>query len=1107
MDTTAWSRVRRGVRRAVTAVRARAGRGGGAWPAEHVQAAVAAAEQAMAAGDWSGAVQQWRVAIEAAGDAAPSRAHRRLAVAHREAGNLDAAEAVLDAARGSNPTAEDVAVEWAKLPMFEQDWDRAAERWLAVVTDLGDDAPVSAFLGLAEARGHLGDHAGAGAALRRGRTLHPASSRLAMVWAAAPEQVGDWNEAAVRWRAVLQDDSGAPGDEVVVALVRCLWRLGRTEEVPALLHQGLREHPDSVALRTAQVRDGVRRRAWQEVVDRARALLDGDGLPDGGEVVLPPEVHRDLAVAHRELEELDEAAAVLERAAAVHPGDVVLQLERAQLAMARGAWDRVVDLWRDATTRRPEACPARVWARLATELRHRGQYDDAAEVLATGRAHHPDAHELRFGEAHVAMARGAWRDALEAWQAEVHVDPVAGTAAAVALPPAATNMDWDERSWRCLAEWLLEQSVATAAVAGVSAATHRALAAVLDRSGEPTLAEAVLRRAGHLHADDAGVAFDLACRGIGTAPTSEDLDRRVTDVVIGSDEALPRLHVLTVPRGSAMHLQVRRGRHVTEEWARAEAARLAERDDWPEILPGPNPVLARARRLADAFGERYARLPELSAGALADAVLLHVYTELWAAEPMRRVAAELASVDDDRPVYVDLPGHALHHLHGNTGDSELAPIHLVTELVRHGRTAVLVRVVDRDDPEVGPITSAPSPSLLAAPEPSRASAPEAADVAVVAAGMRAPALALEADRPLLYASGFRTQRFAYDRTLRTRVDLTPDLRVHPPRTRLPTLTFPLTQLVAVPTTDLVEAPGAELVGALAVSEPIGRDWLELLHRAVGPALHELSRTFHAEVRLRGITEARIADIHYPESALLAAAVREGGGRVELWPHSANPAHLEVRRADSFDAVHAVTRTGVEAWRAAFPHAEVVHTPSAMLSPLDVDVALDADRPLTLVLIGGKATQGHMPMLPPNAHAASTRRFLEGVQRLQVDHRIDVVYKPKGAHGENEVWLERVAGRTAGWRSVHTHPLRLQLPNMLFVAVSVGSSALLEGMGRGIPAIVVRDFPVRDYTTIDPEVVPTGPTDEVLAVVARCADGGLAALAAEQADYYRAETGG
>lgn len=147
----------------------------------------------------------------------------------------------------------------------------------------------------------------------------------------------------------------------------------------------------------------------------------------------------------------------------------------------------------------------------------------------------------------------------------------------------------------------------------------------------------------------------------------------------------------------------------------------------------------------------------------------------------------------------------------------------------------------------------------------------------------------------------------------------------------------------------------------------------------------------------------------------------------------------------------------------------------------------------------------MPILNRSLHEDSHRAFFTGLEQLQTTMPIDLYFKPRGHTGEEEMWLSAVVGSTANWDRVLEHPLRVDLPNMLFVSISMGTSALIEGLSRGIPGIVVRDFPVRDYTTLDEDAFPTGSVTEMLTVVAACTEpDGYLQLLERELEYYATE---
>jgi hypothetical protein len=179
----------------------------------------------------------------------------------------------------------------------------------------------------------------------------------------------------------------------------------------------------------------------------------------------------------------------------------------------------------------------------------------------------------------------------------------------------------------------------------------------------------------------------------------------------------------------------------------------------------------------------------------------------------------------------------------------------------------------------------------------------------------------------------------------------------------------------------------------------------------------------------------------------------------------------------------------------------------MLSAPDASSLVDADAPLLVVVIGGKNTLGAMPFVNQSLHEDSYRQFFAGLEVLQGGAQIDVFYKPKGNVGENMAWLDRIVGDSARWQGIITHPLKIALPNMLFVSISVGSGALLEGLARGIPCVIVKDFPAREYLALAPDVIPTGPVDEILEIVKACTEsGGLTRLTRQQLERFAYETG-
>lgn len=78
--------------------------------------------------------------------------------------------------------------------------------------------------------------------------------------------------------------------------------------------------------------------------------------------------------------------------------------------------------------------------------------------------------------------------------------------------------------------------------------------------------------------------------------------------------------------------------------------------------------------------------------------------------------------------------------------------------------------------------------------------------------------------------------------------------------------------------------------------------------------------------------------------------------------------------------------------------------------------------------------------------------------------------------------------------------------MVLVSVSMGSTALVEGIGRGIPGMIVRDQRIEDYTALSAEFSQVGDIDCIVSQIRSCDDSSFyTALARKHLEWYAAET--
>ncbi|MEA3511662.1 MAG: hypothetical protein U9R51_09525, partial [Actinomycetota bacterium] len=451
-------------------------------------------------------------------------------------------------------------------------------------------------------------------------------------------------------------------------------------------------------------------------------------------------------------------------------------------------------------------------------------------------------------------------------------------------------------------------------------------------------------------------------------------------------------------------------------------------------------------------------------------------------EPMRRIAADIAAENDDSAVFIESLTDSYRYLDSFPA-TRFDVIYLYLELRRRGVNAFLCRILTGKLPGNRSLRFPPGARTLLPLMESNGSPTAKTNRALFPAGIRSVRRVGEAlGDVVVYSAGSVVKEFAYDRSLKQDFPIDPEANVHPPLSTLPHLEFGSVPVAGLDGVPLIPEVGPLVDARIEVSEAIGHDWLFWMDHVLHDYFTEISMRSAAEVAARGIAEAHVSDYLYPDATLSAYAVKRSGGRVVLWPHSANPAHIDERRLGSFDEVHAVTRSGCELWEARFPDVPIRHTPSAMLDPAERDTTIDPDLPLSIVVIGGRTILRYMPELDQDLHESAFRSFFHGVADLQDRHPIDLYFKPRGLTGEHEFWLTTTVGVVGNWERVLEHPLRIDLPNPLFVSISMGSSALIEGLGRGIPGLIVRDFPVRDYTTLKEDALPIGTTSAMLGVI-------------------------
>lgn len=258
------------------------------------------------------------------------------------------------------------------------------------------------------------------------------------------------------------------------------------------------------------------------------------------------------------------------------------------------------------------------------------------------------------------------------------------------------------------------------------------------------------------------------------------------------------------------------------------------------------------------------------------------------------------------------------------------------------------------------------------------------------------------------------------------------------------------------------------------------DVLLLMRWLVGKTTKSAAAEARRLVDKHQIEESHVCDHLFFEAALIAHAVREKGGKNVLWPHSTNAVHVKARQRNNIpDRIYCTTRAAAENWRSHLGNANISIVTDLMLAAPSAPRAVSPEEPLNVVVIAGAHSLARMSLVRRSIHEQCYRRLFSRLSELAPGVRI--LCKAK-APFESMSWLRSLAPPDVKLEETHQLPSEIDLPNLVYITVSWASSALLEGIVRGIPAMVVRRGNVVDYVEIDPSVIPVGDVDMIISQI-------------------------
>ena len=782
-------------------------------------------------------------------------------------------------------------------------------------------------------------------------------------------------------------------------------------------------------------------------------------------------------------------------------------------AFQDGRWTDVIDLIEAAVVRRRVYMSPVVYTKLAQSHACLGDFQQAVAALERGARTFSGSIPLARARGELAMVMQDWPGAVRAWTVFDEVDdPACGALAS--FPKRGSDFKWFDQSWITLADHWPETAVDPSDASPDTLMRHeRVMVRVVETLRSMGAADAAITMSERFlhssHKDSELVAHvceaiirlseygsvEAAVAGLTArypipevhsyARSVEDSQAVFCELLDATRLADDEIRILGARRGSGLAGAVFASQFWTEVRIHDTALRLARRDHWPEGAASEDRLSWAAWHQARRFSRGRGRRLGIDDDDVARAVFHNVKHELVLKIPIDRIADEIAESHDGMPVFIDLSSVHVKYLAAYPW-SRFGPVYLYDALRRRGLPVYFVRFpgnveVGADATEfvrpLGPTLQASS--LGSGLKPSNrvwAPLPGKTTDLVVTSGIRSVTGLLERiGDAVVLNSGAPLKTYAYDRSFRQGWGYPVHSSVHPrgglARVKIRTETRDAWIRSGDGISRCEPESGADVEAVLSFGQwPLG-SWEDLLAQSVMPYFVQVVKRARSQMAGWGTTDVHIGDYLYVEPALVAAVAKQRGARIHVWPHSSNPVHVQWHAHGRISTVRAVTRSGVKLWRTQMPDAVVIHDPSLLVATHEVHVPWTENQPVSLVIVGGRPVMRDLPILDLEAHEQLYRRFFSALEPLVESGRLRVYFKPRGFSGENEAWLGSVVGNSASWQTVLEHPLRVNLPNPIFGSVSVGSTALIEGISRGIPGLIVREGFVRDYLAIEEGGIP------------------------------------
>ena len=1033
-----------------------------------------------------------------------------------------------------------------------KNWAKAVQYWNAVFMTSNGKVEANTYISLGRSYRMTANVKLAEKILQQGKRRYPENTQILIELAICASAQRLWNIASNYWQELVKTMGREVPQNRLLSLVRS-YRMSRNfdaaeKEIQTILGGYYKKIDKTIDFENELAEIAIGKRQSLIAVKQWRKIIDTyeEQVPEG--------VYIRLSNAYISLQDFVSAKSITSKAMARFPESFGLTKHLSFIAMQQWNWSEVIKTSHLVFDRYDDPRNSIIYQRMGIAYRFIGDYTKARETITKGIEKHPGNADLTYANFELAMVDRNWPVAVDRLICLLNISN-AHKNNNYKLPLTRNVEDWFEGYWKDFANYIIGISpnknnfsdslyIKTAEVLHVLCFSNDAESLIrvglynypdhlklLTLMAEISMQqkdwqEAIKRWQNVIAAQGDKIPyivyykFHLCCKNYNEKLVLPEYSQNNINSRSGMMRAYinknhriffkPKINqdcrntikfeLIRYAPESLLEEQIENGIHVTKNNISKFILNLSGDKTGPYDNAQLNPFIKKlARRLSYRAAQKYPR-EYISGDSLADALYYHIERELQTLIPMKYLARALYKLYGEQPVFIELPKRQIPLLESFFSDIE--PFMLYYELVRCGGKPFLSlkESFEVTDGQKVNLDFLPGNLWMRKVPNSPKSQSKDSSLAICPDGIRGfdTFFANYKDDHIfngVFLSRLLTHSEKYSKTnLEFSSTLFKDALL--PKKFNILFNF-LTSLKNVNFT------GEPATGELWTSDITNTNLIHWLDYILGVVIDNLAKNAQEYCESNNIKELYICDHMFVESAIMTDAVVKNGGQITLWPHSTNPVDHPLRPSKIIKKIYCVTKSGLKTWKNHYRDKDIEILPEIMLpNPSKVKLSRqNMEKHLSVIIIGGASIMSRIPLGPLSKHYKSYRDFYNGLQEID---NVDIYFrgKGKGTQLDSYLWFQQNITDTVTWSPAYDHPLEMNYPNMIFVCITQHSSALLEGMARGIPAMLVRDFDISFRHDIDTTVVPAGSTEYILQEIRKSINFDYRTnLAQKQMDYY------